>query len=242
MSAKPSRTPCRVWTVTSATSCSSLDEPLPCDAASAFSITFSACARVITPFATSDRRSDDCKMSEAMAIPRAISSIRYPPRFSLMGHPITDARPPVRHPPQLHRPRTRHAGGALPAKTAYLDGEIAVLTAEGVSDFGALQEALGGHGGSREMSFIAFDLVPGRPRSAAAAPDRTQGDPGEATGQAAGEEPGSNLRPCDHPVARVLRPCMQAAPGGHHLKAGELALSFGPRWRLGANLFIRYAE
>jgi len=107
----------------------------------------------------------------------------------------------------------------LPAKTAYLDGEIAVLTAEGVSDFGALQEALGGHGGSREMSFIAFDLVPGRPRPAAAAPDRTQGDPGEATGQAAGEEPGSNLRPCDHPVARVLRPCMQAAPGGHHLKA-----------------------
>src|SRR5215469_15136377 len=47
----------------------------------------------------------------------------------------------------------------LPAKTAYLDGEIAVLTAEGVSDFGALQEALGRHGGSREMAFIAFDLL-----------------------------------------------------------------------------------
>ena len=76
-----------------------------------------------------------------------------------MGYPITDARPPVRHPPQLHRPRTRHAGGALPAKTAYLDGEIAVLTAEGVSDFGALQEALGRHGGSREMAFIAFGLL-----------------------------------------------------------------------------------
>jgi bifunctional non-homologous end joining protein LigD len=47
----------------------------------------------------------------------------------------------------------------LPAKTAYLDGVIAVLTAEGVSDFGALQEALGRHGGSREMAFIAFDLL-----------------------------------------------------------------------------------
>src|SRR5215469_8002918 len=76
-----------------------------------------------------------------------------------MGYPITDTRPPVRHPPQLHRPRTRHAGGALPAKTAYLDGENAVLTADGVSDFGTLQEALGRHGGSREMAFIAFDLL-----------------------------------------------------------------------------------
>jgi bifunctional non-homologous end joining protein LigD len=47
----------------------------------------------------------------------------------------------------------------LPVKAAYLDGEIAVLTAEGVSDFGALQEALGCHGGSREMAFIAFDLL-----------------------------------------------------------------------------------
>ena len=35
----------------------------------------------------------------------------------------------------------------LPVKAAYLDGEIAVLTAEGVSDFGALQEAaaMAGH-------------------------------------------------------------------------------------------------
>jgi bifunctional non-homologous end joining protein LigD len=46
----------------------------------------------------------------------------------------------------------------LPVKAAYLDGEIAVLTPEGVSDFGALQEALGRHGGSREMAFIVFDL------------------------------------------------------------------------------------
>jgi bifunctional non-homologous end joining protein LigD len=46
----------------------------------------------------------------------------------------------------------------LPVKAAYIDGEIALLTAEGVSDFGALQEALGRHGGSREMAFIAFDI------------------------------------------------------------------------------------
>ena len=47
----------------------------------------------------------------------------------------------------------------LPVKAAYLDGEIAVLTAEGVSDFGALQEALGRRGGSREMAFIVFDIL-----------------------------------------------------------------------------------
>jgi ATP-dependent DNA ligase len=41
------------------------------------------------------------------------------------------------------------------ARTAYFDGEIAVLTPEGISDFGAaLQEALGGHGGSLEMAHI----------------------------------------------------------------------------------------
>jgi bifunctional non-homologous end joining protein LigD len=34
-----------------------------------------------------------------------------------------------------------------------------VLTAEGVSDFCALQEALGRQGGSREMAFIAFGLL-----------------------------------------------------------------------------------
>jgi bifunctional non-homologous end joining protein LigD len=47
----------------------------------------------------------------------------------------------------------------LKVRTAYLDGEIAILTAEGISDFGALQEALGRHGGSREMAYIAFDLL-----------------------------------------------------------------------------------
>ena len=47
----------------------------------------------------------------------------------------------------------------LPVKAAYLDGEIAMLTAEGISDFGALQEALGRHGGSKELAFIVFDIL-----------------------------------------------------------------------------------
>jgi|SRR5215472_11675045 len=47
----------------------------------------------------------------------------------------------------------------LPVKVAYLDGEIAVLTPHGISDFGALQEALGRHGGSREMTYIVFDIL-----------------------------------------------------------------------------------
>jgi bifunctional non-homologous end joining protein LigD len=47
----------------------------------------------------------------------------------------------------------------LKVRTAYLDGEIAVLTPEGISDFGALQEALGRHGGSRQLAFIVFDIL-----------------------------------------------------------------------------------
>jgi ATP-dependent DNA ligase len=47
----------------------------------------------------------------------------------------------------------------LKVRAAYLDGEIAVLTPEGISDFGALQEVLGRHGGSRELAFIVFDLL-----------------------------------------------------------------------------------
>jgi bifunctional non-homologous end joining protein LigD len=47
----------------------------------------------------------------------------------------------------------------LPVEAAYLDGEIAVLTADGISNFGALQEALGRRGGSREMAFIVFDIL-----------------------------------------------------------------------------------
>jgi ATP-dependent DNA ligase len=45
------------------------------------------------------------------------------------------------------------------AHTVYFDGEIAVLIPEGISDFGALQEALGGHGGSADLTYIAFDLL-----------------------------------------------------------------------------------
>ncbi len=47
----------------------------------------------------------------------------------------------------------------LKTRAAYLDGEIAALTADGISDFGALQEALGRHGGSAELVYIAFDLL-----------------------------------------------------------------------------------
>jgi bifunctional non-homologous end joining protein LigD len=47
----------------------------------------------------------------------------------------------------------------LKLKSAYIDGEIAVVTAEGISDFGALQEALGRHGGSAELVYVAFDLL-----------------------------------------------------------------------------------
>jgi bifunctional non-homologous end joining protein LigD len=47
----------------------------------------------------------------------------------------------------------------LPVKAAYIDGEVAVLTPHGISDFGALQQALGRHGGSREMAFVVFDIL-----------------------------------------------------------------------------------
>jgi bifunctional non-homologous end joining protein LigD len=41
--------------------------------------------------------------------------------------------------------------------SAYLDGEIAVLTREGISDFGGFQEALGRHGGSAKLTCVAFE-------------------------------------------------------------------------------------
>jgi bifunctional non-homologous end joining protein LigD len=47
----------------------------------------------------------------------------------------------------------------LRVRTAYIDGEIAVLTNEAISDFGALQEALGRHGGSAELVYVAFDIL-----------------------------------------------------------------------------------
>ena len=120
----------------------------------------------------------------------------------------------------------------LPIKAAYLDGEIAVLTAEGVSDFGALQEALGRRGGSREMAFIVFDIL---------------------------HLDGRDLRPLplierktilEKVLARVpvrspvqfsadvtgkggkVRPGMQAALGGDHIEAGERPLQIRSRFQL----------
>jgi bifunctional non-homologous end joining protein LigD len=46
----------------------------------------------------------------------------------------------------------------LPARTAALDGEICVLDEEGVSDFGALQDALS-RGRTEEVVLFAFDLL-----------------------------------------------------------------------------------
>jgi len=95
----------------------------------------------------------------------------------------------------------------LPAKTAYLDGEIAVLTSEGIFDFGALQEALGRHGSSKELAYILFDHPSSeRPRPAPAAPDRAQGHAGKAPRQAAGAERRPILRRRDRSGSRVLRP------------------------------------
>lgn len=52
--------------------------------------------------------------------------------------------------------------GRLPVSTAILDGEAVVLDAQGCSDFGMLQQSLGGRGGkrtSRNSIFMAFDLL-----------------------------------------------------------------------------------
>jgi bifunctional non-homologous end joining protein LigD len=49
-----------------------------------------------------------------------------------------------------------------PAATFILDGEAVVLDEQGRSDFGMLEQALGGRGGKRvaeEATFIAFDLL-----------------------------------------------------------------------------------
>jgi len=50
----------------------------------------------------------------------------------------------------------------LPVSTAILDGEAVVLDAHGRSDFGMLQQSLGGRGGkgaSKDAIFMAFDLL-----------------------------------------------------------------------------------
>src|SRR5262245_42977790 len=111
MSAKPSRTPSSAWTVTSATPCSSFDDALPSDADNVLSLTLRACAGVMKPLATSDCRSVACKVSAAVATPRAISSIVYHPSL-----PCRDSLPLIAKPSEpltrLHRGRTRHAGRA----------------------------------------------------------------------------------------------------------------------------------
>jgi bifunctional non-homologous end joining protein LigD len=50
------------------------------------------------------------------------------------------------------------AAAKLKARTAYLDGEIVVLDEAGISDFGALQEALS-EGRTERMVYFAFDLL-----------------------------------------------------------------------------------
>jgi bifunctional non-homologous end joining protein LigD len=67
------------------------------------------------------------------------------------GHDWTDRFPTI-----------VEAAEALPVGTAILDGEAVVLDDAGRSDFGALQQALGGRSGKRHASeaiFIAFDCL-----------------------------------------------------------------------------------
>ena len=67
ISAKRSRTSSSAWTVTSATSCTSLVEALLSDAANALSIATSARTGVMAPLATSDRSTAYCRVSAAAA-------------------------------------------------------------------------------------------------------------------------------------------------------------------------------
>ncbi|MEX0741902.1 MAG: DNA polymerase ligase N-terminal domain-containing protein, partial [Phycisphaeraceae bacterium] len=55
-------------------------------------------------------------------------------------------------------PRLARAAGALPVKSAILDGEAVVMDRNGRSDFQALQQALASPGSSRIL-FYAFDLL-----------------------------------------------------------------------------------
>jgi bifunctional non-homologous end joining protein LigD len=50
------------------------------------------------------------------------------------------------------------AAAALPARTAWLDGEVVVLGRNGVSSFGALQQALGSERGAADLVYFVFDL------------------------------------------------------------------------------------
>ncbi|EJC80232.1 DNA polymerase LigD-like ligase domain-containing protein [Rhizobium leguminosarum bv. trifolii WSM2297] len=61
-----------------------------------------------------------------------------------------------------HRfPAIKQAAAWLPVGTAILDGEAVVLDEQGRSDFGLLQQSLGGRGGkmSSDAIFMAFDLL-----------------------------------------------------------------------------------
>ncbi|MGO8150445.1 non-homologous end-joining DNA ligase [Rhizobium leguminosarum] len=62
-----------------------------------------------------------------------------------------------------HRfPAIEQAAKQLPVATAILDGEAVVLDEKGRSDFGLLQQSLGGRGGRKSSSdaiFMAFDLL-----------------------------------------------------------------------------------
>ncbi|MBY5624424.1 non-homologous end-joining DNA ligase [Rhizobium leguminosarum] len=67
------------------------------------------------------------------------------------GHDWTDRFPAI-----------KQAALWLPVGTAILDGEAVVLDEQGRSDFGLLQQSLGGRGGKKRSSnavFMAFDLL-----------------------------------------------------------------------------------
>ncbi|TAY23203.1 ATP-dependent DNA ligase [Rhizobium ruizarguesonis] len=67
------------------------------------------------------------------------------------GHDWTDRFPAI-----------KQAALWLPVGTAILDGEAVVLDEQGRSDFGLLQQSLGGRGGKKSSSdavFMAFDLI-----------------------------------------------------------------------------------
>ncbi|MBY3075881.1 ATP-dependent DNA ligase [Rhizobium laguerreae] len=67
------------------------------------------------------------------------------------GHDWTDRFPAI-----------KQAALWLPVGTAILDGEAVVLDQQGRSDFGLLQQSLGGRGGKKSSSdaiFMAFDLL-----------------------------------------------------------------------------------
>ncbi|MBY2932505.1 non-homologous end-joining DNA ligase [Rhizobium leguminosarum] len=67
------------------------------------------------------------------------------------GHDWTDRFPAI-----------KQAALWLPVGTAILDGEAVILDGQGRSDFGLLQQSLGGRGGKKSSSdaiFMAFDLL-----------------------------------------------------------------------------------